>query len=67
MKKIGFTVLALLAFFGLSSCSNKDDLVVFEENGVQLLISQEYLDKGISYDSYSSDMAQYPTFIISFA
>ena len=67
MKKIGFTVLALLAFLGLSSCSNKDDLVVFEENGVQLLISQEYLDKGISYDSYSSDMAQYPTFIISFA
>ncbi|MBO4321101.1 MAG: TlpA family protein disulfide reductase [Treponema sp.] len=67
MKKIGFTVLVLLVFMGLSSCTDKNDYVSFEENGVKLLISQEYLDKGISYDYYTSEMAQYPTFIIAFS
>ena len=52
---------------GLSSCTDKNDFVAFEENGVKLLISQEYLDKGISYDYYTSEMAQYPTFIIAFS
>lgn len=67
MKKIGFAVIALIALFVLPSCTNKDDLVDFSENGVKLLISREYLDKGISYDYYTSDMAQYPTFIIAFS
>ena len=67
MKKIGLSVLALAAFLVLSSCTDKNDFVDFAENGVQLLISQEYMDKGISYDCYSSDMAQYPTFIIAFS
>ena len=67
MKKIGLSVLALAAFLVLSSCTDKNDFVDFAENGVQLLISQEYIDKGIAYDCYTSDMAQYPTFIISFA
>ncbi|MBR4004439.1 MAG: TlpA family protein disulfide reductase [Treponema sp.] len=67
MKKIGLSFLGVLAFLALTACTNKKDIVEFAENGVQLLLSQEYLDKGISYDCYGSDSAQYPTFIIAFA
>ena len=68
MKKIFlFFMAAVSSAFLMSSCSNEErDFVELEPCGILLPVSQEYLDKGLTMDSYGTDMAVYPVTIIGF-
>ncbi|MBQ2601717.1 MAG: hypothetical protein II584_04960, partial [Treponema sp.] len=58
---------AVSSAFLMSSCSNDErDFVELEPCGILLPVSQEYLDKGLTMDSYGTDMAVYPVTIIGF-
>lgn len=67
MKK-GFSILTAVLALVLVSCSKDDgDLLYMEPCGILLPIAQEYLDKGLTVDSYGTDMAVYPVTIIGFS
>ena len=67
MKKI-FFVLLVTAVSVLCSCSKDESgLLYLEPCGMQLPIEQSYLDKGLSVESYGTDIAIYPVAIIGFS
>ena len=67
MKK-GLSILVAVLALVMVSCSKDDgDLLYMEPCGILLPIEQEYLDKGLTVDSYGTDMAVYPVTIIGFS